>query len=103
MKIKGSELIAFLREGWPQPEDDWYWDHDVFDEPNPGETYDTDEIGGIHFQGGSEDPTKGEGYDLAALIRRWRKNSTHKVITVSIPKDRFNEFKSFLKSIGGSI
>lgn len=75
MKVTGDELREFMDTGWPQPEDDWYWDHDLWLHlPLRGHTYNTDDIGGILYQGKDIDPTKGEGYDLDACIKQWRRD-----------------------------
>jgi hypothetical protein len=104
MKVTGAELIAFLGEAWPQPEDDGYWDHVLFfDDPDPAETYDTYEIGPIRYQGRHNDPTDGEGYDLAACIRKWRRERDNDVLAVLVPKDRVAEFKKTLKSFGAKL
>jgi hypothetical protein len=108
MLINGAELAAFMRDGWPgagtPQENDWYWDHDLFDDiPEPEVKYDTYDLGDIKYHGNGEDPTGGEGYDLAALIRKWRKTRTHDHFPVSIPKDQVAGFKAYLKSIKGSI
>lgn len=100
MKIKGAELIQFLAEAWPGPEDDWYWNHDLFDEPDPAATYDTDEIGGIFYQGRGTDPTDGGGYDLAALIRKWRKEKSFDVLIVTVKKPQTDAVIKQLKAMG---
>lgn len=94
MKVKGSELIQFMAEAWPgddkeETRDDWYWDHEVFEEPDPEATYDTDELGPILFSrsSGREDPTDGEGYNIATLIKRWRKTRDFNFYTIKVPKD----------------
>lgn len=106
MKISGAELKAFMDEGWPQPDDDWYWDHDVFDgdpDPSPGMTYETDDLGPIHYQGSKADPTDGEGYDLGACIRQWRKQRDGELLTILVPKARVSEFKKALKTFGATV
>jgi hypothetical protein len=81
MKVTGAELIAFLGEAWPQPY----------------------EIGPIRYQGRHHDPTDGEGYDLAACIRKWRRERDNDVLAVLVPKDRVAEFKKTLKSFGAKL
>ena len=100
MKVKGSELIAFLETGWPTPDEDWCWDHDLFDDPDPNKTYETDEIGDLSYQGAGEDPTNGDGYNLAALIRKWRKSRDFDIFTVDVPKTRSEEVKAMLTKMG---
>ncbi|MTJ93884.1 MAG: hypothetical protein F8N36_13650 [Desulfovibrio sp.] len=100
MKIKGAELKSFLDEAWPQPFDDWFWDHDIFDgDPDPETVYDTDDLGPIMHQGSGEDPTRGDGYDLAKLIRRWRKERDFDVLMVTVPKARTEEIKAALAAL----
>lgn len=104
MKIKGAELAAFIKEGWPEPENDWYWDHDLFDdEPDANTTYDTAEIEGLFYQGSGDDPTDGFGHPLDGLIRKWRKTRTHDILIVSVPKERVDKFRAFIADIGGKI
>jgi hypothetical protein len=104
MKIKGAELAEFINNGWPS--DDYYWDHDVFeDRPAPEETYDTDDLGYLHWQGDRhEDPTGGHGLDLAKAIRDWRKASTTKIKVIRIPKDVTDkDLRAALKQVKGTI
>lgn len=108
MQIKGVELEAFMHEAWPgsgtPQEHDWYWDHDLFDEfPEADITYDTDDLGSIMYQGSGVDPTNGSGYDLAKLLKAWRKSRTHDIISIDVPKDKMGDFKAYLKSIQGSV
>lgn len=103
MKIKGSELIAFIAEAWPKPDDDWYWDHELFDDPDPSEVYDTDEIGYIHYQGSGDDPTDGDGYDLTALIRKWRRHRDHDIFTITVPKEKANAVKAAIIAMGAKV
>lgn len=106
MKIKGAELSAFLSDEsswWPQPPGDWFMELDkgMIDQQM---IYETSEIGGfVFYMGREEDPTDGEGYDISKFIRRWRKSRSHTFFAASIPNDRVEEFKAFVKSIGGTI
>jgi hypothetical protein len=110
MKVKGSELIQFMAEAWPgedkeETKDDWYWDHEVFEEPDPEATYETDELGPILFSRGSgrEDPTDGEGLNLATLIKRWRKARAFDMFLIQVPKDKTAEVKEALVNLGCKI
>ncbi|QIG74000.1 hypothetical protein PP935_gp225 [Rhizobium phage RHph_N34] len=108
MKIKGAELTLFLETGWPQPEDHYYWDHDLFvdrdnGDPDPEVTYDTDELGPIFYQGPDPDPTGKDGLDLAKLIRKWRKTQTTESFVVEVPKGKRDELVEFLDTINGVI
>ena len=100
MKITGHELKQWMDEAWPG--DDWYWDHDAFDdEPNPVTKYDTVEIGPVLFCSdveGKVDPTDGEGLDLDLLIRKWRKTKTHANYVVTIKLGQVDEFLEYMKS-----
>ena len=116
MKIKGSELIRFLDDetgGWPQEPTPqcWYWDHEEFDVepcgPIPDVTYDTDALGPVMFQGDSvgdihynDDPTKGEGYSLHSLIRKWRKAQTMMVIELEVKKEEVDYVRKVIKDLG---
>ena len=102
MKIKGGELKLWMDEDWPG--DDYYWDHELFDdEPDVELTYDTDDLGALLYQGRDEDPTGGDGLDLAKMIRRWRKTTGKAVFSVAVPKDKQDEFKAYVKSVGCSM
>ena len=102
MKIRGAELAQWMEEGWPG--DDFCWDHDQFEsEPAPETTYDTDDLGGLWFQGPGEDPSKGEGYDVGALVRRWRKTRTRDVFTVTCRKEETAALKELLRGRGATV
>ena len=101
MKIKGSELALWMDSGWPKPEDDWYWDHDLFDDkPDPEIQYDTDELGGVIYQGSGEDPSHGEGLDIGKLIRKWRKERDFDVLTITVSKGQTESVKAALTALG---
>jgi hypothetical protein len=117
MKIKGSELLRFLDDetgGWPQEPTPqcWYWDHEEFEnepngEPNPDVVYDTDALGDVMFQGDSvagvhynDDPTKGDGYSLPMLIRRWRKAQTVTVLELEVKKEEVDYVRKVIKNLG---
>lgn len=107
MKIIGAELIQFLDEAWPEPVDHWYWDNDLFEdrpngEPDPEKTYDTDELGPIMYQGPGDDPS-GDGYDIAKLVRKWRKEKKSETYAVEIPKGKKDGLVKFLDAINGKI
>lgn len=104
MKVKGDELLAFISEAWPQPEDDWYWDHEAFEgDPEPGEEYETDDIGPIQHQGRGDDPTGGDGHNLATLIKRWRKARDYDVLSVEVPKAKSEAVRAAISSAGGKV
>lgn len=104
MKIKGDELITFMAEAWPQPVDDWYWDHECFDgDPEPDAVYETDEIGPIQHQGRGDDPTNGDGHNLATLIKRWRKARDFDVFTVDAPKVHVAAIRAAIIGAGGKL
>lgn len=96
MKVKGRELQQFMNEAWPS--EDWFWDHDLFEDPDPDETYDTDDIGPLMYQG--RDDVRRTELDLAVLIRKWRKERDFDVFTVTVPKDKSLEFELLIKSAG---
>jgi hypothetical protein len=101
MKVKGYELQQFMDEAWPG--DDWFWDHDLFEEPDPNSIYDTDEIGPVLYGGAMperDDPTDGHGHDLAVLLRRWRKARTTSSLLVECPKDRVDAVVAAIKEMG---
>lgn len=96
MKIKGDELQQFMDQAWPS--EDWYWDHDLFEDPDDDETYDTDEIGPLMYQG--NDPSIQHDLDLGALIRKWRKTRDFDLVTVLVPKGNGDAFKALMKQTG---
>lgn len=98
MKIKGSELQLFMDNGWPG--DDWYWDHDVFDDPDPDASYDTDEIGPLMYQGRDRPDLYTVELDLGSLIRKWRKNRDFDPVTVLVPKGNGDAFRELMKVSG---
>lgn len=104
MKIKGTELQDFMNTGWPQPEDHWFWDHDVFeDTPDPDTVYETSELGPIQYQGTGEDPTRGQGYDVAKAVRAWRKSRVVDTFTVEVPKAEVEVFRAMMKTHGFAV
>jgi len=95
MKIKGGELKQFIDLGWPG--EDWYWDHDAFDEdPEPSTTYETDEIGPLYYQGSEPH----DGLDLGGLIRKWRKDRDFDVLTINVKKTDVQAVRAFLTTLG---
>lgn len=101
MKIKGQEFLLWLQTGWPTPAEDWYWDGEGPDEKDidPNDTYNTDDFAVTMYQGSDEDPTEGEGYDCAILIRKWHKTRDFEVLTIMVPKIHFDEVKTKLKAM----
>lgn len=97
MKIKGAELKQFMEDGWPS--DEWYWDHEVFEEdPEPEITYETADIGPLYFQGSA--PHDGSALDLAHLIRKWRKERDFEVLTINVKKSDVGKVRSYLAELG---
>ena len=99
MKITGSELQQFMEHGWPG--DDWYWDHDAFEEPEPSATYDTDEIGPLLYQG--KDPHDGSELDIGRLIRAWRKARDFDLFTITVKKSETKKVRADLAAVGVKI
>jgi hypothetical protein len=105
MIISGAELRAFIANGWPG--DEWYWDVEAFDDlpdsmPIATETYDTNEIvdrGELKWQGvGHHDPLV-----LDDVIAAWRKARDYDVVSVMVPKARYQDFLSAIQSVGASV
>jgi hypothetical protein len=72
MKILGAELQQWMDEDWPG--EDYYWNHDEFDEiTDPEVTYDTADLGPLLWQGTGDDPSRGLGMDIDRRINAWRK------------------------------
>lgn len=104
MRVTGAELLAFMEGGWPQPEEHWFWDHESFDgDPKSDESYETDDLGPIFYQGDGDDPTKGEGWDLGALIERWRESRDFEMVTIKIPKAAWADVRELLKKHGCTV
>ncbi len=107
MKIKGAELADFIKNGWP--DDDYYWETDAFEdtpgnEPVAEETYDTDELGPLFWQGKRPDPTDGQGLDLARAIRAWRKSRDTRIMVIRVPKSVGNsDIRAALKPLKGTL
>lgn len=102
MRVSGAELHLFMQEGWPKipSEDDWFWDHDIFDDmPDLDTVYDTDDLGPILFQGRDrdQDPTRGEGYCVARLIRKWRRERDSEIMILAVPKDKVAQLKAWMR------
>lgn len=98
MKIKGIELNAFMDQAWPG--DDWYWQHDLFDEyPEPEVIYDTNELSDLFWQGaGNRD-----SLSLESLIRQWRKSKVSTDFVVTVPNEHVEQFKQYITNIKGTI
>jgi hypothetical protein len=107
MRIKGSELTDFINNGWPS--DDYYWDTDAFEEtpdhqPIPDETYDTDDLSPLLWQGNEPDPTGGDGIDLASAIRKWRKTRNSRAVVVRVPNTLTDkDLRAALKPLKGTL
>jgi hypothetical protein len=107
MKIKGAELKDFIKNGWP--DEDYYWETDAFEdtpgyEPVAGETYDTDVLGPLFWQGKRPDPTGGQGLDLARAIRAWRKSRDTRVVVIRVPQTLSDsEIRTALKPLKGRL
>ena len=98
MKIKGLELNAFMEQAWPG--DDWYWDHDLFEEfAEPEVVYDTDDISDLFWQGAGHK----DSLSLEFLIKQWRKNKASTNFIVTIPNQYVELFKQYIASIEGAI
>lgn len=104
MKITGAELQQFMDTGWPKPENDWCWDHDLFeDRPDHETVYDTSEIEGLFWQGSSAPPDGKYDLSLDGQIRKWRKARTTETIVIEAPKDRRDELLAAIKAVGGKV
>jgi len=102
MKISGAELQSWMNEAWP--DDNYYWNHDCFeDDPDPETSYAVADLGPLLWQGKREDPTRGEGISVATEIRKWRKIRGKKTIIVMIPTEQEKALREAVKSLGGTI
>lgn len=50
-----------------------------------------------------QDYSEKNSISLLSFFKKWRKMQTMKIMTVEVPKDRFDELKSFLTILGGKI
>ena len=107
MRIKGSELTDFINNGWP--DEGYYWETEAFETtpnnlPIPDETYETEELSDLFWQGPGPDPTDGAGLSLATAIRKWRKDRDSRILTIRIPNSVSDkEIRSILKPLKGTI
>lgn len=107
MKITGAELLDFIKHGWPS--DDYYWEHDCFEDnpdgnPLPTETYDTEDFGPLLWQGHAPDPTRGEGLDLDKVIRLWRRDRDSRTVIIRLPNAVSDkDIRAALKPLKGTI
>lgn len=107
MKITGEELQDFIENGWPG--NDYYWETEAFEDtpnyqPVPGETYETDDLGPLLWQGRDPDPTDGQGIDLAVAIRSWRKARDTRVVLIRVPNSATDaQIRAALKPLKGKI
>jgi hypothetical protein len=103
MKTNGATWKAYLNS-WPFGQ--WY---DDADETVDGAEFDDEHTKipdsavieltcGVVFSA----PSDREGKSLTSHFRAWMKAQTHEQLVVSVPKDRLEEFKAYLKTIGAS-
>lgn len=98
MKILGCELNDFMDQAWPG--DDWYWQHDIFDEyAEPDVLYDTEDLGDLFWQGvGAKN-----SLSLETVIKQWQKAKVSSTFVVTIPNSSVQSFKQYIASIQGTI
>lgn len=98
MKIQGVELNTFMEQAWPS--DDWYWEHDLFDEyPELEVVYDTNELGDLFWQG----VDNRDSLSLESLIRQWQKSKLSTDFVVTVPNEHVEQFKQYIAIIKGVI
>jgi hypothetical protein len=44
-----------------------------------------------------------DAFDFEAVFKRWRKAQTTATVVASVPKEKLDELKAFLKTIGGKV
>lgn len=44
-----------------------------------------------------------DAFDFEAVFKAWRKRQTTATVSVSVPKDRLDDLKAFLKGLGGKV
>jgi hypothetical protein len=115
MMLPVEELAAFMNEGWPGP--DWYltghaeylWENtftqgrgkELYRPRCPGKLinlYDYDAM--IRWQGSDQDPTRGRGYRLMTLFRRWQRTRREVTVVVCVPHERLRNVLALLDDAG---
>jgi hypothetical protein len=99
MKTNGATWKAYL-DSWPAGQ--WFDDSDeTFDGNEPADDAPSD-TAVVAFTCGVvyQSPTDREGKSLTSHFSAWLKAQTHVRVVVSVPKDRFADFKQAMGAYG---
>lgn len=105
MKTTGAVWTAYLAS-WPEGQ--WYDDSDETINGVSGDEYEAPSIPDdavVEFSSGVvyADRNDHEGTALPTHFRRWEKAQTHATVVVLVPKDKLDDLKAMLKTIGGKV
>ncbi len=116
-----QDILDFVNNGWPQPEESWYMEDVPFTDREDVESDDLgyfltdtalyssripaeDVDGAILWQGKEgRDPTNGRGYSFKKKLDAFLKSRTTTTVLVDIPNDKLEQLKTFVTSIKGKI
>jgi hypothetical protein len=59
--------------------------------------------GGVLLRPKKKGSMETDGLDFEAVFKRWRKAQTTATLAVTVPKDKLDELKAFVKAIGGKV
>jgi len=116
MKVTIDEIARFIKEGWPQPEPDWfiddtgdawptYLDEDHAYTPRvPGtivtlEDFECD----LCYQGSPTEEINTDKKSFVKLFKKWKKSLTVTLLAVEIPNEKCEEFRQAVKALGGKL
>lgn len=120
--ISSRELADFLNDVWPVTEDRWYIDllEDDLDilefVLTVDDRYEPKLEDGVpimvpyavlrttlFWQGNARETKPQHNRCIEPLYKAWKKRQTYETLVVSVPKDKVEELKQFIKMIKGSI
>jgi hypothetical protein len=111
MKLTLAEFKSFsdaLPPGWYFEGDEGFipdelWDDGIYD---PTEVIDVKKFDISILWEGDGDPPVGtfDGcLDFITEFKKWEKKSTDEIVSVTVPKERYAEFKEYVTQIGGKV
>lgn len=102
MKTNGATWKAYLAS-WPASQ--WFDDSDetfdgmLADHVEPNDDAVVEFTCGVVFR----DENDHEGIELVRHFNKWKKQQAMDAITCWVPKDKTEQFRQFLRDIGGSV
>ena len=110
-----DELAIFMNVAWPG--EDWYLDghleylwETTFTNGEKGALYQArqpgtlvnlaDYEGRVRWQGFGSDPSRGRGFKLTDLFRRWQRTRRDTLLVVYVPRDRLTAVSATLEEAG---